>query len=218
MLSSACCLCAQIAGDEPGDLLHRLLDDGSYRRRVVQLAGGLLAMPSVGALVSGHVLLCPADHLRSLRCCDDLPQAASVIASTRAALARWAQAPVQVFEHGDARHGTEVSCSVEHAHLHLLPGLPSLWPVLADQAPWRPLRAGLAELADVVGDREYVLYGDQAGRHWVTFEGPHGPLESQWLRRVAARAAGEPDGWNWREHPNRGRTLASLEAVEVALV
>src|SRR4051794_28236920 len=109
-MSERCCLCAQITGDRRADLLHEILGHGApYRRRVVELDESFVVMPSVGALVPGHLLLCPRSHARSLAALSAPDAMARAADDARADLAAWAGAPVQAFEHGNARVGTRVA-------------------------------------------------------------------------------------------------------------
>jgi ATP adenylyltransferase len=217
-MTADCCLCSQVAGDPGGDLLHAILGAGSsYERRVVDVAPSFVAMPSVGALVPGHILLCPRAHARSFAAIPDPDSAAAAAHAALDRLASSTNAPVQAFEHGNARYGTSVACTVEHAHLHLLPGLPDLWPELERSANWHTVSPGLSRLRDVVGDGEYVLYIRADGDMHVTLGQGNRAIPSQWLRRIAAAAIDAPDRWNWREHPNPDLTALSFTIAQQAL-
>lgn len=215
-MNAVCPLCAQISGDAQHDVLHQLLGEGEYRRCVLDL-GEFAAMPSVGALVAGHLLLCPRKHTRSFASLRGHEREAADTQLDRLAgqLRTWAGKEVQMFEHGNARHGTAVACTVEHAHVHVLAGVPDMRRLLRAQAHWIAVPRRLADLTAIVGDGEYVMYGDQDGRMWVTLAAPDRPIPSQWLRQVAAAALGMPQRWNWREHPSPELTRASLDALRM---
>ncbi len=211
---STCRLCTQIAGDPHGDMLEELLGNGHYLRRVVDLDTSFVAMPSVGALVPGHLLLCPAEHARSFASLAHLDAAQSALASVERGLATWTRQTVQFFEHGNARNGNAIACTVEHAHIHLLAGVPDLAPLVESAGGWQPVVGGLQGVADVVGDGEYLLLGGLGGRLWTRPAASGHALPSQWLRQVAAEAIGEPQEWNWRQHPRREMVRASWEAAK----
>lgn len=212
-MTPSCHLCSQIDGDAAADLLHELIGDGAYRRRVVDLSEALVAMPSVGALVPGHLLLCPRSHVRSFASMPDMRSAQTALSHAVGGLCSWARRPVQYFEHGNSRDGDAIACTVEHAHIHLLPGVPNLQPLVASAVRWRPVVGGLEALSDVVGDREYLMLGGLDGRVWAAPQDLNNPIPSQWMRRVAARALGVPDRWNWREHPRPTMVRESLGAA-----
>ncbi len=63
-----CCLCSQIAGNPKNDLIGRLLPQLRYERRVAMETQSFAVIPSLGPIVSGHVLVCPKSHAKSLAC------------------------------------------------------------------------------------------------------------------------------------------------------
>jgi ATP adenylyltransferase len=205
-----CCLCAQMRGEPELDLLHEYLGGQAYRRRLVELGHDWYAMPSIGSLVPGHTLLCPFDHVRSYAA---LGRATMVDLCPRLdRLAAGLGGRVQVFEHGNAKTGSQVACSVEHAHLHVVPKGPDMWPHIDARLEWEALEGGLPGLAASVGTDEYLLYGDLSGRYWVARASDRGHA-SQILRRALATAVGQPEQWNWRAHPRLRDTEASLRAL-----
>lgn len=200
-----CRLCAQIAGGPEGDLLHEVLG-GPYVRRVGPEDVNVVAIPSVGPLADGHVLICPRRHARSLACAPStVAEAAGTLADALAdALVRDFGAPVHRFEHGSAVHGERVACSVEHAHLHLVPARVDLWRRLGSILNWREVHRGPEALRVACGDAEYLRYEHPDGRVFVHRPGPDG-VESQLVRRELAGLLGDAARWNWREHPEPAR-------------
>lgn len=213
-----CALCAQAAGDPRMDILHRLVGSpGQYRRNALDLEG-FVAFPSIGALIDGHVLLVPRRHTRSFAELGDP-------AATRLAIARLeakvcsavGERPVHLFEHGNATHSDRVACSVEHAHIHVVPT--EVDPLAFIDAPleWETLDDEEA-LATHVAGREYLRYRSPAGG-WLVAITDDKPIPSQLLRRAFATALGAGDRWNWRTYPNVSgvrRTLRLLEGPPTA--
>src|SRR4051812_36246748 len=80
------------------------------------------AIPSIGALVPGHLLVCPLEHVPSLGALDAQTFDSVMRLSTdlEAALAREFGANSLVFEHGPGTKSAAGSC-VDHAHLHIVP-------------------------------------------------------------------------------------------------
>lgn len=195
-----CCLCAQIAGDPSRDLLHQMLGDGRYERRVTMEGDLAVVIPSVGPLATGHVLVCPTEHRRS--CASAAPaefEEINLLAERTATLLRDALGEdVHRFEHGDALIGDTVSCSVEHAHLHLLPTGADPWPELALEFEWERL-VGRSELPDFAGGEEYLFYEAPGGECYAYLG--QGEVPSQLLRQRFAESMGLAAAWNWRESP-----------------
>lgn len=203
-----CCICDQIEGNPSHDLLHAHFG-GGYQRRVRDVGPRLSIIPSLGSLVPGHLLLCPNAHVRSLAQLSTahLQEINRALHTLTPRLALLAGGDVQLFEHGDAKTSNRTSCSVEHAHLHLVPAVPDLSPVAKDLADWRSV-AGLDGLAAVVGDHEYLALRARTGG-WRVAMAPPGGHPSQLLRQLVAQALGDPARWNWRQHPALATTAAS---------
>ena len=211
MTPPPCYLCGQIDGDPRANLLEPLLHSSWSHRPVLAENSDAAAMPSIGALVTGHVLVCPKQHLRSFAAApaaldQGLGSLAEEVASV---LIRTLGLPVHRFEHGSSTYGSRVACSVEHAHLHLVPSPVDVVPAISHVARWRRVEGGLRSLRRAVGAEEYLLYESPEGRRFVA-EAPAGGFPSQLLRRIFAAEAGEAATWNWREHPARERVEATV--------
>lgn len=203
---SKCRLCGQIAGEPASDLVHAALQAREYVRRVGPEAADAVTVPSIGPLAVGHVLVCPREHARSLAAAGRRAQRDVEALSGRLAEALESDfaVPVHRFEHGNATEGRRVACSVEHAHLHLVPTDVPLWEALRERLIWVELDPSLEKLGDVTQGEEYVLYQHPDRRRFAHLPGAAG-VESQLLRRELARLSGAPSSWNWREHPELDR-------------
>lgn len=197
-----CSICGEARGAGPG----------AFRRLWTGEATALLA--SVGALTVGHVLLCPFGHSRSwaARPLAELDDALKLASSFASVLTERLGEPVHIFEHGNATYGNRVACSVEHAHMHLVPARwdPSSWLAAIPESRWMDASWRAAELRALTTDREYLLHRghDNSARIWVTEDQP---IPAQLMRRAFARAAGEEERWNWREEPAVDRVAATCE-------
>jgi len=212
-----CHLCAQIAGDPAGDLLRRHLGFDDYRRALCGETAEFAVIPSIGPLVPGHVLLTPKRHVRSFVGLSAQERKSGDDVARRMAgdLVTIFGQPVHGFEHGSSRCGSTIACSVEHAHLHLVPADVEVWPLIENAGSWTEL--GSTSLAAVAGDREYLLYEHPDGTRliWITNEAP---IPSQFMRRAFATALGTPHLWDWRRDPRPEEirtTLSCLSDVEL---
>lgn len=208
-LPEICHLCAQIAGDPAGDLIHQYIGAGPYRRAICAENDDFAVIPSIGPLAPGHVLVTPKRHVRSFASlspseCDGGAEIAAMVAT---ALARTYGRAVHRFEHGSAICGNSIACSVEHAHLHLVPADVEVWPMIEAAGPW--IELDRASLRTVVAGREYLMYEgpDQRRMAWITGDTP---IASQFMRRALASALGEGSRWDWRHHPRREVIRATL--------
>jgi ATP adenylyltransferase len=184
-----CSLCSELRHDE--EVVWRASLDNVE----------IVAVASLGALATGHLLVCPLRHERSWLQLPDanVDQLLDVIGPLCEQLQRGVNAPVHLFEHGNAVIGSRVVCSVEHAHLHLLPAAVNVWSTLKKDRQWVPIHGGATEMKARANGREYLLYRPP-GRELMMSLGDGESIRSQLLRRCFAEALGIPTQWNWRDH------------------
>jgi Diadenosine tetraphosphate (Ap4A) hydrolase and other HIT family hydrolases len=152
--------------------------------------------------VEGWLLLVPKQHFISMGALpEELADELEDMKAKVSAHVRSAYGEVCVFEHGPAFASGKVGCSVDHAHLHLVPlsfdlseaarlFMPqdSEW----SKASWRECRE--AHLAG----KDYLYFEQPAGYGSISM---HTDFGSQVFRRAIASQIGRPDAFNWREHP-----------------
>lgn len=200
---TACCLCAQIRGDQDGDLIARLLPRSPYTRRVLLETDAFAVIPDVSPLADGHVLLCPKPHVKSfaqLRV-EAHGELDRLKRRLRALLLRAFAGEVHVFEHGMEPHGKRVLCTIDHAHLHFLPLPPGVAPVMLQERTWTDFDGSVEALARLTDGREYVLYETPAGVSRVHIPGSR-PLPSQFMREAFRDALGGGAAWKWQDLTN----------------
>ena len=193
-----CYMCGQIAGDSSSDLLAESFG-GAYRRRVPVETQDFVAIPSIGAITVGHTLVCPVRHLRRLADVSGglIQQYVKFRALILGVIRSEFGANVHIFEHGSDIHGKVVPCTVEHAHLHVVPMDAQIRVELPSGHRWLEVSSDPVEIAAMVGDGEYLYYEAPDGTAHVAL--PHGaPFQSQLLRRVLCQAISR-EAWNWRE-------------------
>jgi diadenosine tetraphosphate (Ap4A) HIT family hydrolase len=209
-LASTCCLCDQVAGRSDGDLISQLLVEASYVRRVVIETKGFAVVPSLGAIVPGHVLLCPKKHVRSYAQLFSrngtgpnwrnlIDEFFAIKAELTKVLQDVYEAPVHCFEHGSAHHSSQTICTVDHAHLHLLPANVNIVSMLLQDDMWKEASCNVIDLGKHVGTREYLYY--QSPERLVLVAANHTSYQSQYMRRIFADAVGNSEDWNWRANP-----------------
>lgn len=208
-----CCICSQIAGDPSNDLLARAVGASSYVRRIPIETENFAVIPSLGPLVPGHVILCPKYHYRSFTTVPPRHdnEFERLLMKLKDLLRTAYSVPIHLFEHGMAQDGSRVLCSVDHAHLHLVPTTVSVIPILR---PYSTIRvpSGLSGLRSVAGQREYVFYEGPDGNRFVVPADNH-QFQSQYLRRIFSEAIGKANEWNWREHMNPAEAAETYERL-----
>ena len=171
-----------------------------------------VVLPSLGALVEGWLLLVPKKHFI---CIGALPNSvATEMQEVKHFLCEFLQqyyGQVSAFEHGPSRPNSSVGCSVDHAHLHILPVAfylaAAVAPFLPKDVRWST--AGLKECQAAFGQGEDYLYLEQpigAGRIAI-----HKEFESQLFRRAIAMQIGALNQFNWREYPQFANVSATVK-------
>lgn len=170
-----------------------------------------VVLPSLGALVEGWLLVVPKQHALcvgalSAFVLDELNEIKDAISL---ALER-VYGPICAFEHGPSKPNTAVGCSVDHAHLHLVPSSFDLGSAAEEYLPagaqWTPAR--LQDCRTAHHSLSNYLYFEQPiGVGYIT---THPKLGSQVFRRAFAKAGGRPDQFNWREYDHLPQVLATI--------
>lgn len=187
-----CCLCSISASVAP----RESWDNPVFESR------NFIAVPSLGSLVEGWLLLVPKEHLLSIGALpEELVGEMEDMKAKIIAHVRKEYGEICLFEHGPASASGKVGCSVDHAHLHIVP----LTVDIAEAArPFMPYDSVWSR-ASWKDCREAHL----AGRDYLYFEQPigygristHRDFGSQVFRKAIASQIGRPDEFNWREHP-----------------
>lgn len=204
---NGCCLCNQISGNETGDLISQMLGEEEYVRRIPIETNRFAVVPSLGPIAPGHSLLCPKEHVESIvqllressTESEILNEMGAFLQRVRAILRELFSKPIHIFEHGPSPDDSRVICSVDHAHLHLLPADVEIVSQLRADSRWEAVHPDFRDLHGKIGRREYQYYQSPDGRAFAAISGDG--FESQYLRRVFAQTLGREGRWNWREYP-----------------
>jgi ATP adenylyltransferase len=175
----------------------------------------LVAVPSVGSLIPGWLLVMPKEHVLSFGAVS-ADKLALLTAEVHRIAERWQSlfGPLTWFEHGPAKTRSSVGCGIDHAHMHLLPaghldllnGARELFPALAFGEV-----AGPEAAADAVAlGNPYLYLRTDDGRSWLTASRD---IPSQAFRRVVAHQQKRPDEYDWKAFPRDDTLEATLKMV-----
>src|ERR1700719_4527869 len=166
-----------------------------------------VAVPSIGSLVPGWLLVLPRAHYLSLR---EIPRGlrreymSFVEDVSRRIIGHYGK--LWSFQHGPSLENLAIGCGVDHAHLHLLPIDLDLRPAVAEalqsRLVWHEI-GGIFDKKVSTPEMSYLFYS-RRGVSWVAHSAAFG---SQLFRRAVARKLGRPGEFSWREYPQ-------LETVE----
>lgn len=175
----------------------------------------LVAVPSVGPLVPGWLLVVPKNHILSFG--SAMPDTiATLAAETESIAERWQRlfGPLVWFEHGPARTRSSVGCGIDHAHLHLVPvageelldGARTMFPSL----DFRGVTGIAAAAAPVAHDQSYLYMRAEDGSSWLATSHE---IPSQAFRRVIAHQQGRPLQYDWKAFPQHDALGATLKSA-----
>ncbi len=183
--------------------------------RIIAESSNFQAIPSLGALIEGWVLVVPK---HPLMCFGEIPtplwpELKDFVNAVGRRL-RTKYGPVALFEHGAMKQDTAVGCGVDQAHLHLVPTQIPLLGGARDFAPqivWHAEKDLNATRACQREGHAYLYLEQPLGSFpWV---GTSRVIPSQLFRRVIARYLGEPEKYDWKSHPNLDNINATLAAL-----
>jgi ATP adenylyltransferase len=177
----------------------------------------LVGVPSVGPLVPGWLLALPREH--RLNFAEAMDRSAGIDLELTRLAERWEAlfGPLTWFEHGPKVPGSDVGCSIDHAHMHLVPlGDLNLLHAARDQLDgihFSPVES-LSEVRDAITrDCSYLYIRLPDGTQWLAASNS---IPSQSLRRVIASEQGCAEEWDWKRYS--GPDLLSETIAQASLL
>ncbi len=176
------------------------------KNRVVARRGNFVAMPTIGQLFPGSLLVMPMTHVETMA---SLPESAlldlaAFITDLETVIGQ--NDPVIAFEHG-AHCTTGGGCGVYHAHLHLVP-VPI--PVSIDDLLLNKEDLQFSKLAtsistglqSLMSSPEYLLFRDcdYRVRFLELSTLSHKRYPSQYFRRALVEHFSLDHSWDWRTY------------------
>jgi diadenosine tetraphosphate (Ap4A) HIT family hydrolase len=171
-------------------------------------------LPSLWSLVPGWVLVIPKHHYLCIGALPQnlLPEFQRIKEETARLIASSFGEPC-IFEHGPSSAGLKVGCSVDHAHLHIVPFSGDLAshaaPFMPEEAAWR--NADVQACINAFSNREHYLYFEQP--FGTGFISVHPAFGSQVFRKAIALQLGKPHEFDWRQYPNHSAIQATVQGL-----
>lgn len=192
-----------------------------HTSRIVATSQYFVAMPTLGQLFPGSLLVVPRLHVETLAGAslaswtEDLT---TFVDGLRAVAAEFGH-PF-LFEHG-ARRMTGSGCGIYHAHLHLVPVPSPVTYELLLPGSARTADSLSAALGDLAASANYLLCVDTDGRVAFDLRNAEGDIfSSQYARRKLAAYFALGSNWDWRTYDRREpfllSTLRSYRSAGVA--
>ena len=182
-----------------------------------------VAVPTVGALVEGWLLIVPRTPILSFaRISPPLFSELGIFLNEIVPAIESVYGPVSLFEHGPAFATSKVGCGVDYAHLHLVPVDCNLIEGAKQIAPW--IRWGrVASIEDVsrfTSNNEGYWFVQQpfaGGECYVGLSSNTEPV-SQLFRKVIANHIGRPFDFDWKAYCGEDVIAATVEKLTDAAI
>lgn len=170
--------------------------------------GHVQVIPSKGAIVAPWLLIVPNSHVPSaaLLSYEEKFSVGRLIKSIRH-MADSAGQKLVVFENGSPYFGADISCGIEHVHIHMVALNFDLIGELQNHLPKRT--GGLEPWSSVasIPNTPYVYVDD--GNDQAYFDASSAP--SQFVRQLIATALGCADKFHYDLFPHTENTILSAE-------
>jgi diadenosine tetraphosphate (Ap4A) HIT family hydrolase len=216
MNSNNCDLCNEWKGENC--YFKEVFTSDKVDNRIVLKTRYSWVIAGLGALGPGYLLILPERHVPAIGYLspdelDDIINIKKRVSKLITKMFSDKYGKVVFFEHGSNNKGFLSGKSVDHAHLHALPGgnIDFRLPLLRDFKECEI--EGLEELRNLSNkDIPYLFYEDPEGRCYTYL--PEKDIPSQYIRRVWAQGLGLPDRYNWREFIEKPNVLETLKILE----
>jgi ATP adenylyltransferase len=203
----SCCLCSTLASPATRPVWDTPVHESS----------NFVALPSLGSLVEGWLLLVPREHYISMGALPvGLVPEMEEMKTQLGEQVRSGFGEVCVFEHGPAFASRKVGCSVDHAHLHIVPLTfdieEAARPFMPHDSEWSRASWNECREAHLAG-RDYLYFEQPLGLGCIS---THSDFGSQVFRKAIASQIGRPDDYNWREFPELDKVAATINVFDHA--
>ncbi|GKS59809.1 hypothetical protein YTPLAS18_33360 [Nitrospira sp.] len=174
-----------------------------------------VALPSLGSLVEGWLLLVPKRHFISFGAIPEsfLPEILEIKQFLFNLLVQH-YGTAAAFEHGPYMASRSVGCGVDHAHLHLVPIrfnlAQAVLPYLPSDANWEVADLTHCRIAHATGE-DYLYLEQPIGSGRIT---THHDFGSQLFRKAIAARLGMENQYNWREHHQLPTVLTTIKRLQ----
>lgn len=192
--------------------------------RVIYDKDNFIVFPALGSMgIEGYLLITSKNHYLGM---GEIPfkhhkELDDLIQLTRARIKEAYGKDALVFEHGPKVGECGWGGCIEHAHLHVVPGVDitdafaiNLLDRLEETKQFYRVDRieGLKRATEILeqGQTSYVMLEPEEGVRYISEVGFQG--ESQWLRKLIALNIGT-NQWNWRKYPYFKMAMKTAETL-----
>jgi diadenosine tetraphosphate (Ap4A) HIT family hydrolase len=176
-----------------------------------------VAIPSAGALVEGWLLVIPKRFHIAIGSIafDEVRELKEFVNHIKATLESL-YGNVLIFEHGPTDIARPVGCSIDYAHLHMVPFEQGIFSTAKEMFPlikWSRA-AGLEKCLEYYRLHQDYLYVEDPFEGAFISNSPN--LPSQLFRRVIAEKLKVAEKYDWRLYPEEPNIRATVDRIHAA--
>lgn len=216
---STCSFCSEINNEPDNNLFLSLLKPKyEMESRMLFFADNWIVMPTIGALVAGHLLIVSKEHYESVGKAplQDYHELNALANAIEQVLEKAFNANVIAFEHGAVSSHKRGGCCVEHAHLHILPWKEELIGyIMEKQFTINRINSFIQLKECVLLNKAYFFYQNLQGEKFLI---TGDVLPSQFFRKLIAVRLGMEDKWDWRKEIFLDNIAKTLEQIDTNLL
>lgn len=195
-----CSYCSEFSGKVDDSYYYQHVAKNKSKKRIKLESKSFYIFPSIGSLVTGHMLVVPKRHITALCMLDEdtLSELTEVIKEIQEIYKEILHSKGEhfIFEHGIIDTETSTMNCVDHAHLHIIPtpiDLDSLSLTKTISISLDKLHTFTEKTAD------YIFFGELSSS-FISLDKDKHP---QYLRKQVHEILNLPGHWNWRaDHQN----------------
>jgi diadenosine tetraphosphate (Ap4A) HIT family hydrolase len=203
-----CCLICNIYANRKNPA-KKIVDTVIYESK------NFFAVPALGTLLPGYLMICPKRHIMSMAECNNaefeelnnqvIPDVSKILEETFGK-------GCCIFENGSgtAGNGKQHKGSIVHAHLHIIPTDFTISDEEAKRINMEP--EDWNEIRLYVDD-PYIFFRDNKGKSIISYD-PDTYRPRQYVRQLIATSEGMPGSlWNWRSHACAETTEDTVDQI-----
>lgn len=173
-------------------------------------------IPSLGSLVPGWVMVIPKEYYISFGAINNLSilKELNYLIDSLGSLIKSHYGDYIMFEHGPVAKKSLVGCSVDYAHLHLVPVSINLIEeskvFLTKKVLWSPV-SGIGNTVEYYYKKIPYLFVRDLNSN--SFIGTSEELPSQLFRKTIALHLGIKDMYDWKQHPFKKNIIKTVDTL-----
>lgn len=208
---NTCSFCAEILIKKENNLFQTLIKSfTNIPNRIIYETANWIVIPTLGAFVSGYVLVVSKKHYVSIGDCPSYYyyELECIVETIRKIFLREYKMPAIAFEHGAISEENNSGCCTTHTHLHLLPFEGDIMAdIVNDGFTIKKIQSYNSLKKQIRSNKSYIYYQNNEGVKFL-IEGQKVP--SQYVRQIVADKLDIIERWDWKVHTELNNIINTI--------